>query len=495
MNFFRKEAFSRSIIVLGLLFLLVVLTRLPRLLSPHLFFGGDEAILGLMVKHFVEGKIVPGFFYGQNYGLAFIEVLASSPFVAAFGMNIFTVKAPMLLLFTLGLWFLWKFVKSEWGVREAWLFSIVLLLFPGWYLWSMQARGGYVTAFMLFNLTLYLVSVTSRSQSWWGNFSIGLVMTTLYYAQPLWLAGLLPVLILTTKKVRVSSIIMLPIGCFIGYMIWPMITHMAEVDYWSGPPFATSKNIEWNNLWDGLQHSWSGNYFLGTVFKDSSFFGLYGKLPLVLLALSLIFGVFSFRSLSSLSKAIYMGIVLSIAQLYFFGFEGIRYYLPVAELVLLFLLSVSFISWKRTGQRVFTVVIWAMGIVGLAQLSALKMVPNEEPHAEAFNRVIDEMYKHEVKYVYSLDPMLQWLVIFFSNEEIIARYDDPRDRYPEYPLKVDKALAEGETVACLGFHFDRRRELENLGCKIIEIDSTYYFAIAPPKEWLVKQGFKLNLRY
>ncbi|MEZ5283502.1 MAG: hypothetical protein R2712_01585 [Vicinamibacterales bacterium] len=49
------------------------MSRLPQLLSPHLFLDGDEAVIGLMARHVADGRALPLFFYGQNYGLALFE--------------------------------------------------------------------------------------------------------------------------------------------------------------------------------------------------------------------------------------------------------------------------------------------------------------------------------------------------------------------------------------------------------------------------------------
>lgn len=50
---------------------LVVLARLPYLLSEHVFFDGDEAMLGIMGRDLITGRNIPFYFYGQQYGFSF----------------------------------------------------------------------------------------------------------------------------------------------------------------------------------------------------------------------------------------------------------------------------------------------------------------------------------------------------------------------------------------------------------------------------------------
>ena len=53
--------------------LAIFLIRLPQMRSANLFVEGDEAVVGMMAKHAVEGLRMPGFFYGQIYGLSTFE--------------------------------------------------------------------------------------------------------------------------------------------------------------------------------------------------------------------------------------------------------------------------------------------------------------------------------------------------------------------------------------------------------------------------------------
>ena len=46
--------------------------------------------------------------------------------------------------------------------------------------------------------------------------------------------------------------------------------------------------------------------------------------------------------------------------------------------------------------------------------------------------------------------MLQWVIMFVSREQVVARWLHPTDRVPEYPAAVDRALRAGQRVAIVG---------------------------------------------
>jgi hypothetical protein len=60
-------------------------------------FDADQAIVGLMAKHLTEGRAFPLFFYGQQYLLG-VESWLVAPFFALFGISVFTLKLPLLLM-------------------------------------------------------------------------------------------------------------------------------------------------------------------------------------------------------------------------------------------------------------------------------------------------------------------------------------------------------------------------------------------------------------
>lgn len=70
------------------------------------YFDSDQAIVGLMAKHLVEGRARPLFFYGQEYMLA-VEAWAMAPVFALLGPTVFALRITMVLMNVAAALLLW----------------------------------------------------------------------------------------------------------------------------------------------------------------------------------------------------------------------------------------------------------------------------------------------------------------------------------------------------------------------------------------------------
>src|SRR6186997_2062746 len=61
------------------------------------YYDSDQAIVGLMAKHLIEGRAFPVFFYGQSYMLGVEAYLAAPVFLVA-GVSVAALKFPLLLI-------------------------------------------------------------------------------------------------------------------------------------------------------------------------------------------------------------------------------------------------------------------------------------------------------------------------------------------------------------------------------------------------------------
>ena len=59
------------------------------------YFDSDQAIVGLMAKHLVEGRARPLFFYGQEYMLG-VEAWVMAPVFALLGPTVFALRLTMI---------------------------------------------------------------------------------------------------------------------------------------------------------------------------------------------------------------------------------------------------------------------------------------------------------------------------------------------------------------------------------------------------------------
>jgi hypothetical protein len=177
------------VVVLG------VLSRLPQLMSPELFLDSDECVSGLMSLHLYQGRELPVFFYGQRYGLSIIENLAGALGFAALGVGPVALKAAMLGLWLTGAVFAFLCLAEWCGPRVALLGTLLLLCMPAWAVWSMKARGGYLTAFVAAHAVAFLLARRRQRLTAGVACAVGLLTGLAACAQPLWVPGLLPSLV------------------------------------------------------------------------------------------------------------------------------------------------------------------------------------------------------------------------------------------------------------------------------------------------------------
>jgi hypothetical protein len=88
---------SRAMFVVPVLVAAVVLRGWFFLRFDESYFDSDQAIVGLMAKHLVEGRAFPLFFYGQEYMLG-VESWLMAPVFFALGPSVFALRLTMVLL-------------------------------------------------------------------------------------------------------------------------------------------------------------------------------------------------------------------------------------------------------------------------------------------------------------------------------------------------------------------------------------------------------------
>ena len=142
-------------ILIGLFFLAVILKA--GLLSIGAFpFNSDEAIVGLMGRHILEGKW-PVFFYGQSYMGSLDAALVALGFML-FGSEVFVIRMVQILLY-LGTILLTVSLSARiFRSQLAGLVSGLLLAAPAVNvtLYTTVSLGGYGEALLIGALLLFL---------------------------------------------------------------------------------------------------------------------------------------------------------------------------------------------------------------------------------------------------------------------------------------------------------------------------------------------------
>ncbi len=143
---------------LVLIILLGALPRLHLILATNSVIDSDEAIVGLMAKHILEGKPWPVFYYGQNYMGSLEAILAALSF-SFFGPGNFSLK---LVPFVFSLWqiCLVFFLARRFVGRFAAHFAALLAALgpSALILWSSMARGGFIEVVVLGSISLIIAA-------------------------------------------------------------------------------------------------------------------------------------------------------------------------------------------------------------------------------------------------------------------------------------------------------------------------------------------------
>ena len=143
-------------------FILIAAVRFTILLASQTHVHSDEAIIGLMGKHILEGRYFPFYMYGQPYnaGAAWEAYLAAIAF-AFFGVGVIALKSCIVVLSLLCLFLFYRMCQTLYDERTVLLATIVFALTPSLLKWHFQVRGYSWYFLSIPVLTMLFVSIQS----------------------------------------------------------------------------------------------------------------------------------------------------------------------------------------------------------------------------------------------------------------------------------------------------------------------------------------------
>ncbi len=180
--------------------------KIPIFLNPAWSFSGDEAIVGLMAKHILEGSL-PIYFYGQAYWGS-LEAFVASFIFLIFGINHFALKlAPLLffLLFIISQYFL---VKIFFDRSTAFLSASLSAIAPSALnVWGSKAGSHIANLFLgtLFLLLSFKYFKTSEQRKKISITLLGAYTGFCYWTDEMIVYYLIPVAIYLIAQTKVSS--------------------------------------------------------------------------------------------------------------------------------------------------------------------------------------------------------------------------------------------------------------------------------------------------
>jgi hypothetical protein len=490
---------------------IAVVARLPQLLSPNLLAEGDECIAGLMAMHVARGHDFPFFFYGQKYGLAIVETSVAAGSFVLFGAGPIALKGAILAIWIAGAACYFRtFARVLGTVRSFWI-TLLLVLMPAWAATSMKAWSGYATAFAVTGLVFDLVTVnTERRAAAWS--ATGAASALVYFAQPLWLPSLLPIVfyhLAVTRRAACWTACAVGAGASIAAMAGIRHYWLAGTpEVWFGPDVGNphvlaAAGAVLTQVYVNLTGSF---YFAQTIVpgRVTAATAVFWCALLCALLARQVYRVVTRRHLTW-SYLLAASVVLTVAANWLLiEPRDARYMLPL-NVPLVFLAGVELfdladrLAWPARRCVAAIVLVAAFQAVAMREFAGYTFMwwtnnPNTPSETKTLNTVIGYLESRGVSRVYSMNGLLEWNLIFYSRESIIARWKWHSDRYPPYLVAVDRALEAGRPVAIVGYtgYTYGLERLVSDPRAIVDIDGKYYVYLAPDRELLTRAGFQLT---
>ena len=160
----------RHALFVGLL-VLIAAARFAILLTSQTHVHSDEAIIGLMAKHILEGRYFPFYMYSQPYnaGAAWEAYLAALAF-AFFGVSVISLKSCIVVLSLVCLFLFYRMCLTLYERRAAVLATVVFAITPSLLKWHFQVRGYSWYFLSIPVLTLLFLSIESSPNRRWPLF-------------------------------------------------------------------------------------------------------------------------------------------------------------------------------------------------------------------------------------------------------------------------------------------------------------------------------------
>ncbi len=498
------------------LVLLAAASRVPQLVSPHLILDGDEAVLGLMARHLLDGRGWPWFFDGQAYGLSTVEAAAGAAAFAVAGAGAVPLKAAMLVLWLVGVLAHQRALARLIGGARATVSAALLVLMPAWAVWSMKARGGYLTAFAAAGVALLLLVwlIEHRDETThvhpivqdvtWA--SVGALVALIFFAQRLWLPGLVPAVAVASwlDRRRLRSLFALAAGaCGVVVVVktgsglaWPLLFSAPRG---RNPDLLASLHLFFERLHTAL----TGSYYLWKPAEPGPVTKLLAAISAGVLLMLVVMQVYRLvrRQWLPWSHGCAAAVVLTLGTIWLLiDAPDARYLLPVMAWIWCWAaIEADHFARQRVGAArglaAAAGVLLALGVVSCVEFRGYTYLWNRSVpqvhEAAALDEVLDHLRARGVQHVFATNGLLQWQITFYSGETIVARYFSDRDRYQPYVNAVDAALESGAPVAMVGYvRLSPDIEAAVDPSTLLVVQDRYVVYIGPDETLLRQMGFR-----
>jgi len=495
---------------LGALAAVSLVVRLPQLLSPNLLLEGDECVLGLMGMHLARGREFPIFFYGQTYGLSVVEAPAAALSFAIAGVGPVPLKVAMLAVWIAGTCFYFRaFARPLGNARSFWI-ALLLASMPAWAAASMKAWSGYLTAYAVTGALLYVITRNDnrRPIPW---MVAGALTGVVYFAHPLWVPGVLPVVLFFLWSSRRHAFwaayaggvlaVALPIAALKA--IW----FAGMVPAWIGPTAGNPHLLgSLPRLARQIYVGLTGSYYFGTAVPLGPVTTNVAWIWAAVLAVAVPVQIARLITRRYLlwSHLLFLSALATLAANWLFlDWRDARYILALhAPLVIMAgveLFDVIDRRWipVRAGAVAIALML-ALHAASMAEFWRYTYMWWSNPtgalsETRTLRKVVGRLRSRGVTHVFAMNALLQWQITFYSGENVIARWRSMRERYPPYVADVDRALADGEPIAIVGYTgytYGLERMVRDPEA-IVDVDGKYFVYFGANKDVLRRAGFEV----
>ena len=486
------------------------LLRLPQLLSGNLLLEGDECILGLMGLHVARGHDFPIFFYGQTYGLSIVEAPAAALSFLLAGVGPVQLKVAMLAVWIAGTCFYFlAFARSLGYARSFWI-ALLLASMPAWGATSMKAWSGYLTAYAVTGLCLWVIARNGNHRAVpWGL--AGALTGIIYLAHPLWLPGLLPIVGLflwSSGKGRfwatyLAGVLVVAAPVAAAKAMW----FAGTVPAWAGPTagnphLVASLPAVAKQIFVAL----TGSFYFGNAVPLGSITTAVAWIWLAVLVVVVPIQIARLLTRRYLwwSHALFVSVLATVfANWLLLDWRDARYVLALhAPLVYLAGFELFDLVDRRAvaSRRIAAAValLLALQIASMTEFSRYSYMwwsntaasPSED---KTLRKVVGYLRSRGVTHAFAMNALLQWQITFYSGESVISRWKSMRERYQPYVTEVDRAFANGEPIAIVGYTgytYGLDRIVPDPQA-IVDVDGKYFVYFGPDEEVLRRAGFEL----
>ncbi len=435
-----------SFLVLSLIVALGVAYRYFVLEYNGFPVDSDEAIVGLMAKHILEGKEIPIFYYGQNY-MGSLEAILTSGVFSFFGQSNFSLKLVPLFFSGLHIYLTYliarQFVSSNYSLLAA-LFCALgpnALIF-----WSAKTRGGFIELVVLGSLSLYLVLkvMEIKYASSTLLFALGLVLGLGWWVNNQIVFYMLPIglfcLVLAIKRAKFFSYFFY--GIF-GFLI-------GGAPFWYANIFLEPKWATFKVLFSGATHtniSKNINGFfnesvpmiLGAkrFWSENEFFNYSSILAYSLFTVALLSLFFIKKRKESLLLITFLLSTILIFSFSKFGslYKAPRYLLPLYSVIpVVYAIFASTISKKLNANlilcSIFPLLVLALQLYPVTSLKNIKQGMAIVNHVDRIAENNTELYSWLEQEKYNFIDTNYWIgyrIAFETDEKVKFRvFDTPQ---------------------------------------------------------------------